>query len=401
MIGEGDRILVGLSGGKDSFMLLHALHALRRKAPVRFDLIAATFDPGFPEFNVAGIADYCRRQGWEHRVVKLDIAGILAEKRYEGTPCVLCSRLRRGKLYGLAAAEGCGKLALGQHFDDIAASFLMSLFRGQGLSTMGPNVAAKAKEGIRIIRPFVLAPESLIVRCREERELPQAGKCRYEAELADGDRAYFRGLVDELAERIPNLRSQDAAFPEQYPARLSARPRLPETGRPGLSLLPPDRFSVPAVRLSQHRPDQFGDMRVVIVIREQFRIHAAREGHDRQRGMGVGGPADSGFRRQNPGRRDGERFIAAAAQLALRRRMQRRFERLVQLVFLLVRKNERPGSVEPQSEPFGDEPPHPFRCQDIPLLQFPELVRKRLKRHFLGFQEPVAGCRTAGCAGRA
>lgn len=208
MIGEGDRILVGLSGGKDSFMLLHALHALRRKAPVRFDLIAATFDPGFPEFNVAGIADYCRRQGWEHRVVKLDIAGILAEKRYEGTPCVLCSRLRRGKLYGLAAAEGYGKLALGQHFDDIAASFLMSLFRGQGLSTMGPNVAAKAKEGIRIIRPFVLAPESLIVRCREERELPQAGKCRYEAELADGDRAYFRGLVDELAERIPNLRSQ-------------------------------------------------------------------------------------------------------------------------------------------------------------------------------------------------
>ena len=164
MIGEGDRILVGLSGGKDSFMLLHALHALRRKAPVRFDLIAATFDPGFPEFNVAGIADYCRRQGWEHRVVKLDIAGILAEKRYEGTPCVLCSRLRRGKLYGLAAAEGCGKLALGQHFDDIAASFLMSLFRGQGLSTMGPNVAAKAKEGIRIIRPFVLAPESLILR---------------------------------------------------------------------------------------------------------------------------------------------------------------------------------------------------------------------------------------------
>lgn len=208
MIEEGDRILVGLSGGKDSFMLLHTLHALRRKAPVRFELIAATFDPGFPEFNISGIRDYCRSQGWEHRVVKLDIAELLAKKRAGKTPCVLCSRLRRGKLYGLAAAEGCGKLALGQHFDDIATSFLMSLFRGHGLSTMGPNVAAKANAEFRIIRPFALAPESLIVRCREERELPQAGTCRYEEELVDGDRAYFRRLLDELEKRIPDLRSQ-------------------------------------------------------------------------------------------------------------------------------------------------------------------------------------------------
>lgn len=208
MIEEGDRILVGLSGGKDSFMLLHALHALRRKAPVHFELIAATFDPGFPEFHADRIADYCREQEWEHRFVRLDIAGILAEKACGDTPCVLCSRLRRGKLYGLAAAENCGKLALGQHFDDIAASFLMSLFRGQGLSTMGPNVAAKAKEQVRVIRPFALAPESLIIRCRDEFGLPVAGKCRYEEQLEDGDRAYFRGLLDEIAERIPNLRSQ-------------------------------------------------------------------------------------------------------------------------------------------------------------------------------------------------
>ena len=208
MIEEGDRILVGLSGGKDSFMLLHALHALQRKAPVRFELIAATFDPGFPEFHIDTIAEYCRIHGWEHRVVRLDIAAILEEKQYDGTPCVLCSRLRRGRLYGLAEQEGCGKLALGQHFDDIAASFLMSLCRGQGLSTMGPNVAAKAKEKIRIVRPFALAPESLIVRCRDEWELPQAGKCRYEEQLAEGDRAYFRGLLDDLSERIPNLRSQ-------------------------------------------------------------------------------------------------------------------------------------------------------------------------------------------------
>ncbi|MDR0933001.1 MAG: hypothetical protein LBM70_08305 [Victivallales bacterium] len=208
MIAEGDRILVGLSGGKDSFMLLHALHALKRKAPINFELIAATFDPGFPEFNIDVIQEYCRVNHWEHRTLKLDIGAILEEKKYTSTPCVLCSRLRRGKLYGLAEQEKCQKLALGQHFDDIAASFLMSLCRGQGLSTMAPNVATKAKEKIRVIRPFALAPESLIIRCRDEWKLPHAGKCRYEEQLADGDRAYFRGIVDQLAERIPNLRGQ-------------------------------------------------------------------------------------------------------------------------------------------------------------------------------------------------
>jgi tRNA 2-thiocytidine biosynthesis protein TtcA len=96
-------------------------------------VIAATFDPGFPGFHAEKIAGSCRERGWEHHTVSLNIPAILEEKKYTQTPCVLCSRLRRGKLYGLARELGCGKLALGQHFDDIAVSFLMSLFRGQGL----------------------------------------------------------------------------------------------------------------------------------------------------------------------------------------------------------------------------------------------------------------------------
>ncbi len=208
MIANGDRILAGLSGGKDSFALLHVLQELKRRAPVKFEVIAATFDPGFPEFNVSGIRAYCRRMGWEHRVVALPIADILREKNYTGTPCVLCSRLRRGKLYGLAAAEGCSKLALGQHFDDIAASFLMSLCRGQGLTTMGPNVPARSREKLRIIRPLAFAPESLICSCIPGWELPAAGICPYENELKNGDRVRFRKLVDDLAAEIPNLRSQ-------------------------------------------------------------------------------------------------------------------------------------------------------------------------------------------------
>ena len=79
LISEGDRILAGLSGGKDSFAMLHALHHLRSKAPVKFDILAVTFDPGFPEFNVEGIVRYGREHGWEHAVVKLDIPALAAE----------------------------------------------------------------------------------------------------------------------------------------------------------------------------------------------------------------------------------------------------------------------------------------------------------------------------------
>ncbi len=207
MIEAGDRILVGASGGKDSFMLLHVLDHLRTVAPVRFDFVAATFDPGYGEFDAAKIAEYCRSHGWEHLEVKLDIAGIIAEKHWEKAPCVLCSRLRRGKLYGLCRELRCGKLALGHHFDDLATSFLISLCRGQGLTTMAPVVPPKVPGNPTIIRPLALAPEALIARCADELEVPRFGLCRYREQLESGDRKYFRELVDTLAERIPDLRS--------------------------------------------------------------------------------------------------------------------------------------------------------------------------------------------------
>ena len=207
MIEDGDRILVGASGGKDSFMLLHVLDHLRQVAPVKFDFAAATFDPGYEEFDADGIAEYCRAHGWEHHEVKLDVAAIIAEKDWEKSPCVLCSRLRRGKLYGLCRERKCNKLALGHHFDDLAASFLISLCRGQGLSTMAPVVPPKSPGKPTIIRPLALAPEALVAKCADAMGVPRYGLCRYRKQLESGDRKYFGKLVDTLAERIPDLRA--------------------------------------------------------------------------------------------------------------------------------------------------------------------------------------------------
>ena len=175
MIGENDRILVGLSGGKDSFILLHLLHYFQKVAPVKFEIIAGTFDPGYPEFNGEAISNYCAQANWKHKTVKLPMEEILAEKGQESSPCGLCSRLRRGKLYGMAKELQCNKLALGQHLDDLIASFFMSLCRGQGIRTMAPVAKPNNPEHPVIIRPLCLIPEELLVSTAQANAFPDAG----------------------------------------------------------------------------------------------------------------------------------------------------------------------------------------------------------------------------------
>ena len=211
LISDGDRIMVGLSGGKDSFVLMHLLTNLQKCAPVKFELTAATFDPGFENFGVDRIADYCRKMNWEHHTVKLNIPAIIAEKQMEKNPCVLCSRLRRGKLYGLAGELQCNKLALGQHLDDVINSFFMSLCRGQGITSMAPLVKPSDPAHPAIIRPLALVPEELIKNCAAAGEFPECtGRCRYESTVKLGDRAAFAQLVDRLAADIPHLRENIA-----------------------------------------------------------------------------------------------------------------------------------------------------------------------------------------------
>lgn len=207
LIQENDRILAGLSGGKDSFILLHVLHFFQKVAPVKFEVIAGTFDPGYPEFNLQAVKEYCRLHDWEHRSVQIPMTEILAEKNLEESPCGLCSRLRRGKLYGLAAELSCNKLALGQHLDDLIASFFMSLCRGQGIRTMAPLARPQNPTHPIVIRPLALVPEEMLKDTACCNEFPAAGNCRYEELLESGDRQYFRSLADTLSERIPDFRS--------------------------------------------------------------------------------------------------------------------------------------------------------------------------------------------------
>ncbi len=206
MIAGGEKILVGVSGGKDSLMLMHVLAYMQRRSPVKFQLVPAVFDPGFPGFGLDVLQEYCRKHGWELQVLSLNMEQIIREKNIK-SPCMMCSRLRRGLLYSLAGKLNCSRLALGQHLDDIEASFLMSLARGQGITTMGPNVPAESA-GLRVIRPLALVPEALIKEAAAAFNLPVCGKCIYEPELdRDGDRAYFKKQLDMLEARIPHVRS--------------------------------------------------------------------------------------------------------------------------------------------------------------------------------------------------
>ena len=196
MISRNDHILIAVSGGKDSKVLVEVLHHLQKTAPLPFRLSAATFDPAFEGFSADDTKKFCLKYGIEHHTIRFDISSLLNEKNLTGKPCMLCSRMRRGNLYSLARKTGANKLALGQHLDDICISFLMSLCRGNGLSTMGPNVPAESGD-LNVIRPLIYVPESLIKSYAQEQEYTINGECIYKEQLLrEGNRAYRVCLSD-------------------------------------------------------------------------------------------------------------------------------------------------------------------------------------------------------------
>src|SRR3990172_9471629 len=158
MIRPGDRVLLGLSGGKDSLSLLHVLLHLHDKAPVRFELAAATVDPCIDGFDPSFLKDYVAALGVPYFYRRQDIVGRALTTMRGDSFCAYCSRMRRGILYATAREQGYNVLALAHHLDDLAETFLMSAFHGGSLRTMKAHYVNDDGD-LRIIRPFVYARE--------------------------------------------------------------------------------------------------------------------------------------------------------------------------------------------------------------------------------------------------
>jgi tRNA 2-thiocytidine biosynthesis protein TtcA len=163
MIEDGDRIAVGVSGGKDSYALLHMLEALRKRAPVRYELLAINIDSGYPGFRTDIIKQHLHEHGFTHHMEKTGHYEIIREKRHPGSSyCSICARLKRGTLYSLAQRFECNKLALGHHLDDFVETLLLNQFFAGSLKAMAGKMLAD--NGLTtVIRPFVYTEEKDIV----------------------------------------------------------------------------------------------------------------------------------------------------------------------------------------------------------------------------------------------
>ncbi|MEW6444757.1 MAG: tRNA 2-thiocytidine biosynthesis TtcA family protein [Pseudomonadota bacterium] len=158
MVNGGDRVVIGLSGGKDSLTLLHLLRHVQRHAPFGFELAAMTVDPQTPEFSPAALKDYMTELGVTYHYVEAPIVDLANEHMRGDSYCAFCARMKRGLMYKTAREHGYNVLALGQHLDDIAESFLMSAFHGGKLNTMKLHYLNDAGD-VRIIRPLALVRE--------------------------------------------------------------------------------------------------------------------------------------------------------------------------------------------------------------------------------------------------
>lgn len=171
MVQDGDRIAVGVSGGKDSLLLLNLFKELKDEGYIKFDFVGITLDQGYEKSDLEKLGVYVETIGCEYKLYDTNIWQVVFDEREEKNPCSLCAKMRRGILYKRAEELGCNKLALGHHFDDIIETALINMFFSGNIKTMVPKIRSE-KGNFDLIRPLVYVMEDDITRYSQELKIP-------------------------------------------------------------------------------------------------------------------------------------------------------------------------------------------------------------------------------------
>jgi tRNA(Ile)-lysidine synthase TilS/MesJ len=215
LIEEGDKILVGLSGGKDSLTMVHAMKEQQRRAPFKFEFIAVTVSYGMNE-NFDALIAHCKEHDIPHAIHDTKIYELAEEKiRKNSSFCSFFSRMRRGSLYGAAEKYGCNKVALGHHMDDAAESFFMNFIYNGQMRSLAPKY--RADNGLIVIRPLIQMRERQLVAAALDNNMPTIGdescpSMRFDVKMPHA-RAHTKEMLGRLEKEFPSLfTSLNAAF---------------------------------------------------------------------------------------------------------------------------------------------------------------------------------------------
>jgi tRNA 2-thiocytidine biosynthesis protein TtcA len=252
LIEDGDRVMVGLSGGKDSWALINILDVLRKRAPISFSIVAVTVDSGYDGYRHDLITSTCEQRGWECRIEHTEIGAVMDDLLNGATPCSLCARLRRGVLYRLAAEVGATKIALGHHLDDFVETLLLNLFFAGSLKAMPARLVSDNGEHV-VIRPLVYVTEAEARTYAKEEALPIVSCCCPACGDLSLQRQRVKRLIAQLEIEHPEVKNSmiralgNVASRHLLDTRLNPLPELADavaaTGAVPLVLQRPGRTS--------------------------------------------------------------------------------------------------------------------------------------------------------------